>query len=711
MIPGWHTCVVTLGRFFTFTLALVAAALALLLALSLAGSRRGLVAASDELRRAAAERVTASIAAHLAEADRTVEDIDAEIATGLVSPRDRTAMQRLLYVEMVRHQGLTELAFTWAPDVLRAQLELWRTAAPGAPIELRRLSMNGERWIGETGGIVAGADVRWTAESSTPQTDPTAHDSYKTPAAERNHGRSVVSDLAYAQRDQALPEAEQRRIITVQRALTDGQGRVLGVVRAGVLSEYLDQLVHRRVAETDPADPHRVFICDTQGRLITRLAPDDTFRTLDENGKPDPEGDVRVVPQSVPPPIAAALAMPALRELAPGESVSGVVAGDQLVTLAALPQGLSIGWVVGIVVPESYYLRDLLAQRRRLVLWSALVLVAIAIGGALALRALGRGLGHVTSQAERMRRFEFAAAPARSAFRDVTKTLESLERAKTALRAMGKYVPVELVRQLFAHNEEPVPGGAARDVTLLFTDIEGFTTLTETLPPQRLADALGHYLAAMTRAIHGEGGTVDKFIGDAVMALWNAPLDCADHPMRACRAVLACLRATRELYSSGAWDGLAPWHTRFGLHRGDVTVGHFGAPDRLSYTALGDGVNLAARLEGLNKQYGTTILVSAAVEQVARGSFTFRRIDRVAVKGKHVAVDVFELLESPALALAPYESALEAYFARRFAEALALLEPLCVTDPPSRVLADRCRHLLVAPPPADWEGVFVAKEK
>src|SRR5262249_17356976 len=208
--------------------------------------------------------------------------------------------------------------------------------------------------------------------------------------------------------------------------------------------------------------------------------------------------------------------------------------------------------------------------------------------------------------------------------RDATTTPESLERAKTALRAMGKYVPVELVRQLFAHNEEPAPGGALRDVTLLFTDIEGFTSITETLAPQRLAEALGHYLEAMTRAVHGEGGTVDKFIGDAVMALWNAPVECADHPVRACRAALACVRPTGELYASPAGQGLAPWRTRLGLHRGEVTLGHFGAPDRLSYTALGDGVNLAARLEGLNKQYGTTILVTAAVQEAARGQFTFR---------------------------------------------------------------------------------------
>ena len=705
---------VTLGRFFTFTLVLVAAALAVLLAFSLTGSKDALVAASDQLRRAAAERVTTTVASHLREANLAIDDVDGGMAIGLASARDRASMERLLYADMVRHEGLTELAFTWAPEVVHGQVALWRSTVPNAPIELYRVSLERGRWVGESGRVTVG-EIRWKPEPSTPQMDPTESLTYQTPTLNRNLGRSQISDLAYAQRDGMLPENQRRRIVTVQRAITDSSGQVVGVVRAGVLSEYLDQLVRRRVAENDPADPHRVFICDYAGELITRLSPEDMITSVDEHGKPDPNGDdVRVIPRHMPAAVAAALALPALRDLDPGGSTVGRVVADgeeDLVTFAALPADVTPYWVVGIVVPESYYLRELLAQRRRLVIWSALALAAIAIGGAFAVRALRRGLGHVTSQADHIRRFEFAPAPANSAFRDVTTTVESLERAKTALRAMGKYVPVELVRQLFAHNEEPAPGGALRDITLLFTDIEGFTTITETLPPQRLAEALGHYLEAMTRAIHAESGTVDKFIGDAVMALWNAPLEVADHPVRACRAALACVRATRELYASPAWQGLLPWHTRFGLHRGEVTVGHFGAPDRLSYTALGDGVNLAARLESLNKQYGTTILVSAAVEQAARGEFAFRRIDRVAVKGKHIAVDVFELLEAPLASIAPYESALDSYFASRFAEALALLEPLSASDSPSRVLADRCRRLMATPPSADWNGVFVAKEK
>jgi adenylate cyclase len=142
-------------------------------------------------------------------------------------------------------------------------------------------------------------------------------------------------------------------------------------------------------------------------------------------------------------------------------------------------------------------------------------------------------------------------------------------------------------------------------------------------------------------------------------------------------------------------------------------VGHFGAPDRLSYTALGDGVNLASRLEGLNKSYGTQILVSEAVRQAAGDAFAFRLVDIVAVKGRSQGVSVYELLgaagpQQPSIAT--YERAFEAYRQRRFAEALGLLEALS-HDPPSQVMASRCRQFLAAPPPPDWDGTFIAHEK
>src|SRR5262249_9306770 len=151
--------------------------------------------------------------------------------------------------------------------------------------------------------------------------------------------------------------------------------------------------------------------------------------------------------------------------------------------------------------------------------------------------------------------------------------------------------------------------------------IKGFTELSERLSPDELAKKLGLYLEAMTHAIVETKGTIDKFIGDAVMAIWNAPEPVPEHARAACRAALACIEKTKTLYQSAAWKGLPALHPRYGIHPDTVMIGHFGAPERISYTALGDGVNLAARLEPLCKQYGITAMVSETIAESAKDEF------------------------------------------------------------------------------------------
>ena len=272
------------------------------------------------------------------------------------------------------------------------------------------------------------------------------------------------------------------------------------------------------------------------------------------------------------------------------------------------------------------------------------------------------------------------------------------------------------MRALYASNREPALGGGLLDVSLMFTDIRGFTDLSERMTPDALAHALGLYLNAMTKAVQDNRGTVDKFIGDAVMAFWNAPSALPDHSRHACAAALACMHATDELYASPEWNDMSPLFTRFGLHRARVMVGHFGAPDRLSYTALGDGVNLASRLEGLCKEYGVAILASEALVHSVGDEFEFRLVDKVAVKGKTEAVRVYELLgrrgarDTRKDVVTPYERGLAAYFERDFAGALRDLEAID-DDGPSATLIARCRRLIEHPPPEGWDGVYVATSK
>ena len=504
--------------------------------------------------------------------------------------------------------------------------------------------------------------------------------------------------------------------MTVQKAVFDSGGRFVGVLRAGIVSDTLDRMGLARPS----GDPHRLFIADSADRLITRVASDDAYQVVDQAGRPDADGDLRVLPRGLPASIAAALAF------ARGGGTGGtrlIVDGvSYLATVLPVGEGRAQDWLVGIVVPESFYVGTLAAARDRLLLLLVGSVLVIALVGWLGARTIARGVATLVRSTEAMRQFQFQAGAVASPFGEVRAALQSVERAKTALRAMVKYVPVGLVRRLYESGHEPRLGAELTEVSLMFTDIADFTTHAESLPPAGLAEALGNYLAVATAAVEATGGMVDKYIGDALMVLWNVPAPMAGHPAAACQAALACAEATRALGTSPAWRdaGLPPWHTRFGLHTEQVLVGNFGAPDRLSYTAMGDGVNLAARLEGLNKVYGTTILASQALRDAVGGAFVFRELDRVAVKGKSRAIAIFELLgvagDPDARAKRPlidrYQGALSAARAREFQTALALLAaPPCADDGPSQLLAKRCRAWLAAPPPADWDGTWVATSK
>jgi adenylate cyclase len=715
----------TLARVFILVMAILAAMLGGLVYVLEAASRAAVAESAAALRDAASEQVRVRVQAYLGQADAAAERIGPRLRDGTCSPGDAAAIESCLFATAAANPNLSEVTLTHAirtgfdesgEPVLapadRWQISVYRDrAGDDARLCTRRTWQDAGRFV---------ATVQCRAPShallepppagaSRPAADPTAHPTFVTPASRALSGRSIRTDLSYAEVDGELPPSERRIVVTVMTAVEDG-GALLGVVRVGLLARHLDDEISAIRVNHDPRDPFRIFLCDDEGRLVTRLAADDRL---------EPSGDdLRIVEPHMAPMIAAALRDPALgRAASSGEPASGGFTVDgRGCDVSFRPLAGTQGWLIGITGPQDYYLGTLRQTLRRLLVLMLGVVALAVVGGALTVRAIRRGLSQITRETGRLQKFDFAPAAPRASFRDVADVLEGVEQAKTAMRAMRKYVPVDVVRELYASNREPVLGGRLEDISLLFTDVRGFTTLAETVEPDRLARLLGHYFSAMTAGIHEVGGTVDKYIGDAVMAMWNAPRPCPDHPIAACRAALACGARTRELFASPAWEGLPPLVTRFGIHHGSVMVGHFGAPDRFSFTAIGDGVNLAARLEGLNKLYGTTILVSDAIERDARDQFAFRRIDRVAVKGKSIGIDVFELIgehgadAERAAQLKPYEDALAAYFARDFDGALVKLESLA-GDGPARVLAARCAALRAAPPPADWDGTFAATEK
>jgi adenylate cyclase len=232
----------------------------------------------------------------------------------------------------------------------------------------------------------------------------------------------------------------------------------------------------------------------------------------------------------------------------------------------------------------------------------------------------------------------------RSTIREIDDLGRSVSTMHAVVRTFSSFVPKRLVHQLVETGAALRLGGSRREITVLFTDIAGFTNITENADPEQVMVQTSRYLAVLTEVITGHGGTVDKFVGDAVMAIWNAPTEDTDHVAHACAAVLACRDANRELNEAFGREGWPAYKTRFGLHTGEAVVGIIGSSDRMSYTALGATVNLAARLEPLNKEYGTEILVSDAVRQRVEKQYRFGTVDTIRPRGFGVSIGVFELL-------------------------------------------------------------------
>jgi adenylate cyclase len=284
-------------------------------------------------------------------------------------------------------------------------------------------------------------------------------------------------------------------------------------------------------------------------------------------------------------------------------------------------------------------------------------------------------------------------------------------------QAFSQYLDDRAIAQILADPAKLKLGGERRELTVLFSDIRGFSLLSETLDPQQLSAFLNEYLTPMTDLVLESGGLLDKYIGDAVMAVWGAPLDQADHAARACKTALAMQRRLVELNRSFAARGLPKVAVGIGISAGGMSVGNMGSARRFDYTVVGDSVNLGSRLEALTKDYGSEILVSERVEELTRGEFVYRELDRVRIKGKDRVVRVFELLGDSStpvrVDLVHFAKALAAYRAARFDEAEAgfgrALEHFA-DDGPALALRERCRRL-ASDPPLGWDGVYEQADK
>lgn len=309
--------------------------------------------------------------------------------------------------------------------------------------------------------------------------------------------------------------------------------------------------------------------------------------------------------------------------------------------------------------------------------------------------------------------------PPTSKILEIQELSNAMNSMKLSVATFAKYAPKDLVRKLVKQGETPDLGGRTKEVTMLFSDIEKFSTVSEKLPAEYLILHLSEYFDEMTKEIMRHNGVIDKYIGDSVMAIWGAPNPDENQVINACYAALGCQEVLENLKQKWAPLGKPPLPTRIGLHTGQAIVGNIGSQDRMNFTAIGDSVNIASRLEGANKYYGTKILASESVESVAKGRILFRVIDKIAVKGRASGLIVYEPLCAMKDAdndryyklielCAKSKETFELYQNQNFEEAIKHYEELLKLFPEVSMsiipMIEKCKNF-IENPPLDWDGV------
>jgi adenylate cyclase len=424
-------------------------------------------------------------------------------------------------------------------------------------------------------------------------------------------------------------------VITVSAPL---QGKVHGVLAADLkLDNFSDFVQAQR-----PGEHGTVLIFDSTGSLIAH--PD--FAQFIGRALTHPDSHLPNISE-----INSGVAAAVWQRWRSGDRYEGDIRDDQgrnyLFRLVKIPLGEHDNARILLLADSE----DFVQSVRKLQLTG--LILAISAGGAFVPLIwifggrVSRSLKTITRQAAKLQKLATPdTSPVTSYFKEVNELGSTVNLAQRAIWSFARFVPKEIVRRVIDNSISTELGGVRQEITVVFTDVQDFTTIAESADPDILMHQTSRYFSALTEAFLAEDGTVDKFIGDAMMVFWNAPNSQPDHVERACRAVLAGKAAGEKLNAQFESEGLKPFFTRFGIHVGEAVVGNLGSMERMNYTALGSTVNLASRIEGMNKRFGTAILVSEEVRSRVAHRFRFRIVDSVLAKGMTKKTLLFELIEA-----------------------------------------------------------------
>ncbi|PWY56265.1 adenylate/guanylate cyclase domain-containing protein [Legionella qingyii] len=371
-------------------------------------------------------------------------------------------------------------------------------------------------------------------------------------------------------------------------------------------------------------------------------------------------------------------------------------------------------WHIIIITPEY----DAIAPLQKLSKGYILLTIFVLFIGVMLVRIVSQRIStpiiQLAEEAKKIRMFNLGSRPL---LKTMIKEVSYLDRAlftlRSSLTSFQRYVPRSLVKKLVRTRKVAEVGGQNQITTILFSDIQNFATISESTSPQKLMTYLSDYFQCMTEVVIQHEGTLDKYIGDAVMAIWNAPVKDEQHVFHACETARAMQERIKKLNQKHKREEFPEFNIRIGIHTGEAIIGNVGSEDRLSYTALGDSVNLASRLESINKNYYTQIIVSHDTFTHVSEKFPFRLLDKVAVRGKRKSIAIYELITAQDLenlkqhkeefteAFSLYQKGLW----EKSIKAFMRLTPAYPGDQLASVYIERCR-ILENTSPAHWDGVW-----
>jgi adenylate cyclase len=551
-------------------------------------------------------------------------------------------------------------------------------------------------------------DVMFLGRKITPSDyEATAQPWYRRAVAENGPGWSMLSHLPY--RDRPAIVTSTPIVINL-----DFAGVVAVVVELDRLSQFLASL---QVGKTGT-----VVLLDRSDRVVASAASA-ALKRQRQGEMPELKTLARDHPMlaSVGALLrGSSLSLADLRETRQLQTTGPIDGKDYFVTFSPLNFN---NWVVATVIPASDFLASI--QRSAMILLIALAgltLMVAAIAILSANRLVAAPLLRIAGQLKHIQDFQLdRVVRLASPLREIDDLSGVLLQMSRGLASFQKYMPTELVRMLVSQGVEARPGGHQQELTVMFTDAAGFTGISEELG-DRVVPVLAEYLEAVSTAVLNRSGTIDKFIGDGVMAFWGAPAPNERHAADACAAALECQHLLALQRAEAERRGGTPLRMRVGINTGRMLVGNIGSSERLSYTVIGDPVNVASRLEVLGKIYGVEIVIGEDTRTAAGDAIIVRRLDRVAVYGRIGGLAIYELLgmalgagtEAPQW-VETYEAGLAAYEDRSWSEAVRRFEAMTAcrggVDRPSEILLERCRGYLAEPPPNDWIPISILESK